>query len=294
MKIITKQLPVNHNLFLYSCDHEGNILRHDKGFKKMIHMVHSEYEGCKNNFCWDFGDSVEAIQVDDPRFSFATVNPKYSVPMLQMFQAVKHRKPIAHIILGMNESNHPLKLWRFGNITQTICDKLNEKHGGHIPYIPWAGKLVARDSHGGIMYRMFNTHGRLAINSRVPDPKRRKTNNQLKLKNQLAPMMGDCILMAKAHIHKIINCHPDRELYITDDGDKTKQGYTQGDEVDQTASFIHPDNRYYVAVGSFLKLYGENVAGYAERFEMQPIELGFQIARIRNKKLQGVDPIYLD
>ena len=294
MNIITKTLPADYNNFLYSCDHEGSLLRHAKGFDKMKDMMFSEYEGCKENVAWDFGDAIEAIQIDDPRFHPSTVSPTKSVPMLQMEAAIEHRKDIAHLIIGMNESNHPLKHWRFGNITQKIIKELNEKHGGNIAYIAWAGKLVAVDYHGQVMHRMFNIHGRLAVNSRVPDAKRRRTNNQIKLKTQLSPLMGDCILMCKAHIHKLINCHPDRELYITGDGQKTKQGYTQGEEVDQTASFIHESNRYYVAVGSFLRLYGENIAGYAERMEMQPIELGFQIARYRDRRLVGVDPIYLD
>jgi len=254
----------------------------------MIHMMLSEYRGCKNNYALDLGDPIEAIQVDDPRYHYSTVNPKTPLPMLQMYQAIKHRKPIAHLILGMNESNHPRKLWRFGPITETICNELK------IPFATWSSKYILRDSRGQLMYKVYTTHGRLAINSRARDPKQRRLTNELTLKNQLSPMMADCIIQAKAHIHKIINCHPESELYMTDDGDKIKQGYTQDGEIDQTASYIHPDNRYYIAVGSFLRLYGEGVSGYAEIAEYPPIELGFQIAYIRNKHVQGIDPIYLD
>ena len=187
----------------------------------------------------------------------------------------------------MNESNHPLKLWRFGALTQIICEKLN------VPYATWSAKLVVRDSKGQLMYKSFHTHGRKSITSTADDPKRRKTNLELILKRHLKFKMGDCILMCKAHVHKLIICKPESELYITDDSEKTQQGYTS-DHVSQNDDFIHPDHRWYVATGSFLKLYGENVSGYAEIGEYDPIELGFAVARIRNRKLQGIDPIILD
>ena len=63
MKIITKQLPSNHNLFLFGDGHIGNALRHKKGFDRLVNMMHSEYAGvpAKANFGIDHGDIIEAI-----------------------------------------------------------------------------------------------------------------------------------------------------------------------------------------------------------------------------------------
>ena len=287
MRLIIKTLPVNFNYFLYSCDHEGDVLRHKKGFEKMCHMMHSEYEGCKKNFAWDHGDPIEGIEVNDPRYHYATVDPKTPLPMLQMYQAIKSRKPIAHMILGMNESNHPKKLWRFGPITQTMCDELK------VPYATWTGKLIARDSRGQLLFKSYHTHGKKPINSMAPEPITREATLKRTLKNQLRLMAGDCILMSKAHTHKLIVVEPEKELYMTDDGEKIKQGYTD-DYTHQTDEFIHPDHRTYVCAGSFLRLFGDGVSGYAEEAEYPPIELGFAIARFRDRQLVKTDKIYLD
>jgi len=287
LKIITKELPVNHNVFLFGDVHIGNVLRHKKGFDKLKHMMNSEYDGipAKHNFGIDHGDIIEAITIDDPRISLEAI--PNAIPTAQMKQAIKEYQPIAHKLLFMLEGNHPLKLWRFGPITQLIADELK------VPYGTWSAKLVARDKRGQLLYKSFHTHGRKSITSTADDPKRRIVNQRLILKRHLKFKMGDCILMCKGHVHKLIVCGPENELYITDDGTKIKQAYTM-DHVNQTDEFIPWDHRTYVCTGSFVKLYGDNMSGYAEIAEYDPIEIGFAVARIRNRKLQGVDAITLD
>jgi len=181
LRIITKRLPSNHNLFLFGDDHEGTTLRHRKGWQKLINMMHSEYEGCKANYGWHHGDPIEAIMVDDRRYHPDTVSGEGGIPLPlnQMEQAIKNIEPIAHMVLGMNESNHPLKLWRFGNITKEICERLK------IPYATWSAKAVIRTTHGQLMYKSFHTHGRKSITSTADDPKRRTVNQRLILKRHL-------------------------------------------------------------------------------------------------------------
>ena len=287
MKIITKKLPSNHNIFLFGDNHIGNVLRHVKGFDKLKHMMHSEYDGvpAKNNFGIEGGDIIEAVTIDDPRISLDAL--KDAIPTQQMAQAIKEYKPIAHKMLFMLEGNHPLKLWRFGPITQLIANELGVTYG------TWTAKLVARNARGQLLYKSYHTHGRKSINSAADDPKRQVVNQRLILKRHLKKKMGDCILMCKSHVHKLIICGPESELYMTDDGTKIKHGYTM-DHMDQVDTYIHPDHRTYVCTGSFVKLYGDGVSGYAEIAEYDPIELGFAVARFRNRRLVGVDPIYLD
>jgi len=278
-------LPSNHNLFLFGDDHIGTTLRHDKGFNKLINMMHSEYEGCKNNYGVHHGDFCEAIMIDDKRFHPDT--SEITIPDLQLEKAIKLYQPIKHMLLTILEGNHPLKLWRFMAMTQKLCGELG------VPFGTWSTKLVVRTSRDQLMYKSFHTHGRKTITSTADDPKRRLVNQRLILKRHLKFKMADTILMCKGHVHKLIICSPETELYMTDDGEKMKQNHTL-DDIDQTDRYIHPDHRWYVCTGSFLKLYGENVSGYAEIAEYDPIELGFAVARIRNRKLVGVDPVYLD
>jgi len=248
-------------------------------------MLEQEYDGCRNNFGVHHGDFLEAIMQDDRRFDPKTTKSSY--PLEQLKWAKKLYEPMKHRLLMILEGNHPLKLWRFGNLTEQLCEDLK------VPYGTWSTKLVVRTSRDQLMYKSFHTHGRKSITSTADDPKRRIVNQRLILKRHLKFKMGDCILMCKGHVHKLIICGPEPDLYLTDDGDKIKQHHTM-DDVSQNDSYIHPDHRTYVCTGSFLKLYGTDVSGYAEIAEYDPIELGFAIARIRNRKLVGVDAIYLD
>ena len=99
---------------------------------------------------------------------------------------------------------------------------------------------------------------------------------------------------------------------MTDDGNEVKQAYTMPEYLSQdfadsdtrseigkpsrglyTTPYIHPDNRWYINTGSFLKSSQNGVSGYAEMFEYSPIELGFAVVEVRNKTIQNVRSIFL-
>ena len=284
MRIITRKLPVNHNLFLFGDDHEGTILRHDEGWEQLCNMMESEYDGCKSNYGIHHGDPIEAIMTDDPRYDMDTV--KEPIPLKQVEAAKKNLNPIKRKVIAMCEGNHPLKLHRFGALTRAICEPLGVEYG------TWSFKLVARDARGSLMYKSFHTHGRKSITSTADDVQRRKTNRELILKRHLKFKMGDVALAAKGHSHQLIVCEPQSELYMTDDGDVVRKAYT-AQEIDHTAPYIHPDSRFFVNTGSFLRLYGDGVSGYAEIGEYDPIEIGFAVAKIRDRKIVGVDKVRL-
>ena len=71
MRILSYNMPKDWNYFLFGDSHIGANLRHDKGFAQMVDMINSSYGGLshKKNFAIDHGDIIEAITIDDPRFS---------------------------------------------------------------------------------------------------------------------------------------------------------------------------------------------------------------------------------
>jgi len=282
MRIITRRLPKDHNLFLFGDDHEGSVLRHDDGWEQLCHVMLSEYAGCKHNYGIHHGDPIEAIMIDDKHYDPLTC--KEPIPLLQVEAEKRNLKPIAHITIAMCQGNHTLKLWRFGDLTRAICEPLGIEYG------TWMFKLVVLDTKGNLMYKSLHTHGRKGITSTADDPQRRLTNAKLILKRHLKFKAGDVSLSCKGHTHRLLVCEPQSELYITDDGNRTKQAYT---ELDQTAPWIHPDLQWYVNTGSFLKTFGDGISGYAEIAEYDPVELGFAVARIRDRKIVGVDKVYL-
>ena len=225
---------------------------------------------------------MEAIMVDDKRFIKEKL--KEPLPLEQLKDAVKKRQAIKHMLLLKLLGNHERKLWRFGDLMAEICEQLGVEYG------TYTAKLTIQDKNGDLMYKEYVTHGSRNITSTADDPLRREVNMQLILKRQLKFKAGDCAVMLKHHTHKLIVSKPKVELFLTDDGKKIKQSYTSWG---QNEPYIHPDARWYGNAGSFLKLYEDGITGYAERGEYDPVEIGFLILKVRNKKIISLDPYYL-
>ena len=269
-------------MFIFGDVHLGSVLSSQKGWDKLIEMMSSRYEGCSNNYGIDGGDMIEAILVDDKRFSPEKLTEP--LPMEQMEKAIEARKPIRKKLLTILMGNHERKLWRFGNITEKICEELGVDYG------TYTCKISIKDKENKLMFKIYDTHGFKNISSTADDPKRRKSNAELILKRHLKFQSGDCAIMVKHHSHKLLVCKPDPELYLVDDGKKVKQVYTK---YGQDESYIHPDMRWYGNAGSFLKLFGDGISGYAEIMEYNPVELGFLVLVVRGKKIVELKPVYL-
>lgn len=282
MKLITRTLPNSHNFFLWGDVHDGSVLSSKHGWNTLINLMSSEYDGCSNNFGAEGGDMIEAIMIDDRRYSPEKLTEP--LPLEQVKEAVRKREPIKDKLLYLLDGNHERSLWKFGNLTKEIASQLGTEYG------TYTTKLTVNDKNGKLMYKLFDTHGVKGITSSADDPVRRKTNQKLILKRHLKHKAGDCVVMVKHHVHKLIVCKPELELYLTDDGKKIKQQYTHWG---QTEPYIHPDARWYGCAGSFLKLYGDGMSGYAEVAEYDPVELGFLCLIVRDRKIQELRPIYL-
>ena len=134
------------------------------------------------------------------------------------------------------------------------------------------------------MFNHFAGHGWKSVNSTVEPPERAKVNMQIALKNALKAQAGDCLLMSMGHTHKLLVKPPISQLYIEAEEDILVQKYTSAKKHD---GFIHPDYRWFVNTGSFLKLYGPE-SGYAERAGYPPNELGFAVVEIRGGEIEAI------
>uniref|UniRef100_A0A6M3LM76 Putative DNA exonuclease n=1 Tax=viral metagenome TaxID=1070528 RepID=A0A6M3LM76_9ZZZZ len=279
------KLPDNHNIFVFGDKHDGSVLSCDKGWDKLLDIMLSRYDGvpAKHNYGMEGGDMIEAIMADDPRFSPEKLTE--ALPLEQVKMAVKRRKPIKNKLLDILMGNHCRKLWRFGDLAKEVADTLG------VPYGTYTAKLTIHDSEDNQMYKIYHTHGFKSVSSYADDPIRRKANTELILKRHLRNKAADCAVMIKHHTHKLLVTKPHHELYLYDNNEHIKQGYTGWG---QNEEYIHPDARWYGNAGSFLKLFGEGISGYAEIFELDPTELGFLILKVRDRKIIGLDPYFLD
>ena len=283
MRLITKQLPNSHNFFLFGDLHDGSVLSCSKGWSQLLDMMNSEYDGCSNNYGIDMGDMMEAIMVDDPRFSEEKLTEP--LPLAQMKRAIELRRPIQDKLITILLGNHERHLWRFGSLTKEVCDNLD------VPYGTYTAKVTIRGRNNRLMYKLFVTHGSRTIRSTADDPIRRYANEKLILKRHLKFKAGDCAVMVKAHAHKLLVCEPEAELYLVDDGKKIYQEYTKWG---QREPYIHPDLRWYGCSGSFLRLYLPGFSGYAEIGEYDPVDLGFLVLRVRDTLIQALEPVRLN
>lgn len=275
MKKLTCILPPDHNLFLFGDDHEGTILRDTELWARLVEMILHTFEGCKNNFGIDHGDCCEAITVDDPRYDGITTQ---GLVLQQIERAVKNREAIKDRLIGICEGNHPLKLWRFGRITEHICKKIE------VPYLTWSATIEYRNKARDLMYRHFCAHGFNAINSRLDDPVDRENTMRRALRRQLQGKSANCQLNSMGHSHRLLVYSPKPPI---DPVSGVGLPITAGN-----AAFIPPYHRYYVNTGSFYKSTGDGFSGYAEIKGYDPMPTGFAVAIVRGGVIQEVREIY--
>ncbi len=287
MKHIEQVVPRDFNLFLCGDFHLGSSLCHTNGIVNMIEMAQKDYCKVSTNFLLLHGDSIEAITPDDHRFHEGTTSNEFSKPLQQATEVVRLFKPVRHKIITNLIGNHEFKLDKnHGDLAEWICNELNIHYGTYTAIITY------RTDVGEFLFKQFASHGFGSINSVADDPLRREAAMKLSLKKKMSLKQGDCALQTMGHTHRLLICEPVDQLYLTSKNNRIKQKYTLKGMDNE--SYVHPDNRWYVNTGSFYKLYGDNVSGYAERFGYNPLELGFAIAKIRDGKIEGIDRIILD
>lgn len=295
MRILSYDMPRNWNYFLFGDDHIGASLRFDKGFKKFVYTMKHKYAGLQSNRNYGIhhGDMIEAITVDDKRYS--AFDNREACVLSQMEVAKKEYWPIRKKLLCGLDGNHPLKLHKFGQLTHYICKELGVSYG------TMSAKLTFKNK-GKLQFKHFACHGSGSIGSIADDVERRKLNWRLALKRKLREKAADCFFMSMGHTHKIIVQPPSETLYLTDNGEKINQHYTGGAVVDGDRSYINPDYRWYVNTGGFLRIYGDTViedddvdikdsklgSGYAECGMYDPLQLGYCVGLIRDNVLQDV------
>jgi len=282
MQLIEHELPPDHKIFLFSDLHEGSVTKYHDGVHQMISSILSE----KHNYAFCGGDICEGIMVDDKRYDPNVVDPNSSSILLQYQNAVKEMMPIKHRLLGALQGNHDMKLSHKGVgdfVRDMFCKELD------IPYGTYTCKLIAKDKNKKVGYKTFYTHGFRSLTSNAKDPIQRLANMQATLKVRLAPLAGDCILMAMGHTHQLIVVEPTTALYLADDGDKIRQYYVSNPE---NTKFIHPDHRWFANTGSSVKLYGAmGVSSYAERGGYAPTELGYVVVHVENYKVVDCEKV---
>lgn len=285
MIIYSKTLPENHNLYLFGDSHEGTILKSYDGYNETIERIRRD----KIGYAVHMGDIADSVTIDDPRYDPSTIDGRSNCPLEQYKVATKELKPIKNKLITILEGNHDHKLTArkgLGNFVKLItCDELG------IPFGTFSCKLWIKNRRDKQMYKIFLTHGSRSISSKSNDPIKRLNSKIMKLKNSLYDLAGDCAIMAMGHSHQLLVANPAESLYLVDDGKKIHQRYTTSPS--NGSEYIHPDHRWYVNTGSYLKLYVEGISSYGERMGLSPVELGYCVIKVREGKVSSVEKIVI-
>jgi hypothetical protein len=275
MRILEQSVPSSYELVLMGDNQEGNILSYKKGYLETIQYILD----AKNRYALHMGDEMEAYWIDDPRYDPAILAED---PLAQQATVIADLKPLgkAKRLITILYGNHSHRLYpKIGDITKDTCNKLKIAYGGFSCVVNF------QDKHG-VQFKGFFTHGRKLIRSIADDPVRREANEQLQLKQHLKNKMGDCVLMAKGHTHRLIVCDPRSQLYLATEPN-IKEHYTSNPSF-HPSGFIHPDHRYYANTGSFLKTFGENVISYSELGEYDPVSLGYVVVEVNDRQITNI------
>ena len=140
MQLIVKRVPIDFNLFLFSCTHFGSVLCHYNGFQQLTDMMHSKYDGLpsSHNFGIHHGDIIESILVDDRRFDPLTSTDPF--PLRQAAYAVEKLKPIREKLIAVLRGNHERKLKLFGDLAEEIARELKVPYGTEVCKITYADR----------------------------------------------------------------------------------------------------------------------------------------------------------
>ena len=280
MRLLEGEIPSNAEIALFGDTHWGNLQMSDSGFEQTREWIMAE----RNRRFVFMGDAIEAITTDDKRYQDDTT--REPIPLRQLSTFVKICKPIRKRGLAWLGGNHEFKLQRFGDIGAEMARNMA------IPYGGAACKLLLRDKRGPIAKLYLCHPSRFTINSHAKDFEQRRANMQASVKRFLVDKAGDCVVMALGHTHRLMVVQPSPKLVIFDDGRRLKQEYLDGDN--SMPHYIDPDRRYYLNTGSYLRTMLLGHDGYAERAGLDPVELGFVVLSICDRKVVSATAVVVD
>jgi hypothetical protein len=287
MKIISKQMPRDYNLYVGSDLHLGSPTVSEDAIAEMVNDCKKDRKGYMANI----GDNIEAITAKDKRFEFS--NTKYQTAHEQADAVVKLFKPLGQKLLAVGFGNHEMKLNGVIQADRYIAEALGVPHGRY------EYKLQMYDKDTGLlMHKHHFWHGAGQVTSNAKDKIQAEGNMKAALKNKLMRKgWADCIAHYMGHIHRFIIVPPtvNNELYLTtDQSGKIKQHYRHHEN--QAADYISPDARWYVATGSFMKTYcqeDDEYISYAETFGYSPAEIGYLKTIVRDGNIVDIERVLL-
>ncbi len=287
MEVISHKLPKDGIIIDTGDWHYGSINCHKDGIQRMIDRCLELNSKGTNCYMVLKGDLMETIAPDDKRYNIHDRDSRLKTAGDQRKEIIKILKPVARHILALGIGNHELKDQNKVEHGKDICEALDVRYGAYTFVIEY------RDTETGrVMFKTFHSHGAGRLRSQAKDKLQREANRKASLKQKLInTLISDCIYMSMGHTHQLLTVDPnyDNETLLT----TSQNGVHQHEipEVNQSAKYIPPDQRWYANTGSFLKLYAPNGSGivpYGELGMFEPADLGWVEVEFKSGRIVDV------
>lgn len=279
MQIVKVNLGKDHNINLSGDWHNGTKMQDSGAILQTVQDT--KWTG---SFFVGMGDFIEAITVDDKRYEMAlhksSVAEQYH-DVEEILEQIKDQT-IIHLM-----GNHDWKLSRkYGDYVKIMCDRLGVTYGDYTSIIciyADPNKPISSQHNPDLekqyfLYKIYATHGFGSIMSRIDSTSERYHSMNRALRRKLFLKNSDCKVMAMGHTHRLVVIPPitSLDLYTNQDDPPGHQihSFYSGEEVSENGH-IHPEGRWYVNTGGYLRMFGEGMTGYAEVKGYDPIEIGF-------------------
>lgn len=284
-RIDCTHLPGSYVLYLGGDGHLGSVKHYKPAVYKLKRLIKTK----KNRYLALGGDMVETITPDDKRYDIQGHSQRLD---LQIDDAIAEFKNVSDRILWWLDGNHEYKLKNSIQIGRVISNALDVRYGGYMcrAFMP--------------SFKIFDWHGNGRINPKAGDHKQIQTNRQIALKRKLRTKADDCFIMAMHHVHQLIVHPPDYEkINMVDNGESLQQYYASGKmafPLKDDVELIHEDYRWYVACGSFTRLFqtptennDEVFIPWEETVDLVPTEIGCIKITVKNDVLESVEKVFL-
>lgn len=168
MRIINLHYPKDYDLTLFGDNHYGNRLASKTGFEKCLDFINDN----KDCHAIHMGDAVDAITWADNRFDLSITK---LTPSQERNAMIDILGPIKNKIDVMLLGNHEYACWKYGNLTEEICEALStETH--EVVYGTYTCVVQIYDDDG-LQFKMYLTHGFGTIRSNAKDYEQKEVMN---------------------------------------------------------------------------------------------------------------------
>jgi len=264
--------------FFLGDTHYGTKAFDEISFQKALTRMNS-FQGRHRKFL--MGDIFETTTIRHPYYNIKLTN---STPLHDQYKEFlsKFQQDLRNTEMVL-DGNHEIRVIDIINFSQLLADDLDASYGTYAA----VARIHAPD--GGWLFNIYLTHGRKSLSTSISDPAYKELALRRMLMKRLQGKMHDCVVMGRAHTHRLVVQDPTEELRLWTTEESKVKGIERIIPGDQ--HYIPPASRWYFSIGGFVRMYVEGYNTYLEIGDHEPLSLGYVELTISQGEIEYIKPI---